>query len=343
MSRLLRILFVSLFTTLWARFRRGAARPAWGFQFEWVVSFLRRDFGESASWPYARLRRDLNARKYPAKALRQVKRRRALLGGVPAVWFTPRSPQARPGVILFLHGGSYIFGSIETSHAEMAAALALHSGVEVVGIDYRLAPEHPYPAALEDALAAFDGLLASGLQPREIVLAGDSAGGNLALCLQLALREREREQARAAVLYSPWVDLTASRSSCRAGDALDYGQTSFLLQHARDFAGAVPLTDARVSPLEAKLAGLAPLFVVAGGAERLFDECAELVERARQAGVQAELCVAPDMPHNPPALADFHPHAAQAFARSGRFAADSLANGLLPTEQHAGAAGAIVA
>jgi len=341
MPRLLRILLVSLFTTLWARFRRGPARPAWGFQFEWVVGFLRRDFGESARWPYPRLRRDLNARKYPAKALRQVERRRALLGGVPAVWFTP--PSARPGVILFLHGGSYIFGSIETSHAEVAAGLALHSGVEVVGIDYRLAPEHPYPAALDDTLAAFAELLASGLRPSQIVVAGDSAGGNLALCLQLALRERGREQARAAVLYSPWLDLTASRPSCRAADTLDYGQTSFLLQHARDFAGTVPLTDARVSPLEAKLEGLAPLFVVAGGAERLFDECAELVARARQAGVQAELCVAADMPHNPPALAGFHRNAAQVFAQSGRFAADSFAAVLLPAEQHAGAPGAIVA
>ena len=341
MLRLLRILLVSLFTTLWARFRRGPARPAWGFQFEWVVGFLRRDFGESASWPYERLRRDLNARKYPAKALRQVERRRGLLGGVPAVWFAPPSP--RPGAILFLHGGSYIFGSVETSHAEVAAALALHSGVEVVGIDYRLAPEHPYPSALEDALAAFDGLLASGLRASEVVVAGDSAGGNLALCLQLALRDSERQQACAAVLYSPWLDLSASRPSCRAGDVLDYGQTSFLLQHARDFAGALPLTDPRVSPLEAKLAGLAPLLVVAGGAERLFDECAELVERARKAGVVAELCVAADMPHNPPALADFHPNAAAAFAQSGKFAADSLAQALLPPQQHAGAPGAIVA
>jgi epsilon-lactone hydrolase len=322
MLRLLRILFVSFFTTLWARFRSGRARPTWGFQFEWVVGFLRRDFSESAAWPYPKLRQDLNSRRYPAKALKQVRRRRERLGGVAAVWFSPAS--ARPGVVLFLHGGSYIFGSVETSHAELAAGLAVHSGVEVVGIDYRLAPEHPYPAALEDALAAFDALLAGGRRASEIVLAGDSAGGNLALCLQLALRARGGEQARAAVLYSPWVDLTASRPSCRTADAWDYGQTSFLLRHARDFAGAVSLSDARVSPLDANLEGLAPLFVVLGGAERLFDEVSELVERARAAGVQAELCVAPDMPHNPPALADFHPSAAQAFARSGRFIAKSF-------------------
>lgn len=311
MLRLVRILVLTLFTTFWRRFRRGPARPSWDFRFEWVVGFLRRDFAESARWPYTKLRRDLNGRRYPAKALRRVERSRETLGGVPAVWFSPGS-DAR-GIVLFLHGGSYIFGSIETSHAEMAAGLAVGSGARVVGIDYRLAPEHPYPAALDDALASFDALLAQGYPPNEIVLAGDSAGGNLALCLQLALRDRGSAQARAAVLFSPWLDLSASRASCRAGDAVDYGQTSFLLRHARDFAGGMALSDPRVSPLEADLTGLAPLFVMVGGAERLSDEGKELVAKAESSGVAATLCVADDMPHNPPALVDFHPNAAAAF------------------------------
>lgn len=323
MLRLLRILLVSFFTTISARFRRGRARPSWGFQFEWVIAFLRRDFAESAAWPYLDLRRDLNGRRYPAKALRQVTRSRQLLASIPAVRFTPQAP--RRGIVLFLHGGSYIFGSVETSHAELCAAVAVASNATLVGIDYRLAPEHPYPAALEDALAAFDALVASGAAPADIVVAGDSAGGNLALCLQLALRDRGSEQARAALLLSPWLDLTASRASCRAGDAIDYGQTWFLLQHARDFAGQVPLDDARVSPLNADLSGLNPLFVVLGGAERLLDEGRELVEKARHVGVTAELYVAEDMPHNPLALVDFHPHAAAALRRSAEFLARSSA------------------
>lgn len=322
MLRMLRILIATLFTTLRARFRRGRARPSWGFQFEWVVAFLRRDFLEMARWSYPELRRELNGRRYPGRSQKRVERTREQLGGVPAVWFTPRDP--KPGVVLFLHGGSYIFGSVETSHIEMVASLAERTGREVVGIEYRLAPEHPYPAALEDALAAFDALVASGTDPGQIVLAGDSAGGNLALSLQLALRARGSAQPRAALLISPWVDLSASRPSCRTGDAIDYGQTSFLLQHARDFAGTVPLDDPRVSPINADLTGLAPLFVLTGSAERLFDECRELVELARRAGVQAELCVAEDMPHNPPAMADFHPHAEQAFAKSALFVAEQL-------------------
>lgn len=322
MLRLFRILIATLFTTLRARWRNGPARPSWGFQFEWVVTFMRRDFLEMASWSYPALRRELNGRRYPGRAQRRVERRGKELTGVPVVWFSPRQPQ--PGVVLFLHGGSYIFGSAMTTHVEMLASLAERSRREVVGIEYRLAPEHPYPAALEDALRAFDALVASGTSPSQIVLAGDSAGGNLALALQLALRERGGPQAHAALLISPWVDLSASRASCRRADAVDYGHTSFLLQHARDFAGTLPLDDPRISLIDADLAGLAPLLVVAGGAERLFDECAELVERARRAGVQAELHVAADMPHNPPALAAFHPHAEHAFAKCGEFVAHQL-------------------
>jgi acetyl esterase/lipase len=287
-----------------------------------VVAFLRRDFQESAAWSYAELRRDLNGRRYPSQSLKRVERRRGLLDGVPAVWFSPRD--AKPGVVLFFHGGSYIFGSVETTHAEMVASLAERSGSEIVGIEYRLAPEHPYPAALADALAAFDALVARGTEAAQIVVAGDSAGGNLALSLQLALRDRGSSQARAALLISPWADLTASRPSCRKGDAVDYGQTSFLLRHARDFAGGLPLDDARISPINADLARLAPLFVVVGSAERLFDEGVELVQLAQRAGVAAELCVAEDMPHNPPAMAGFHPNAADALEKCGQFVARQL-------------------
>jgi epsilon-lactone hydrolase len=325
MLRLLRVLCVSLFTTIWARFRRGRARPAWDFRFEWLVAFLRRDFAESATWPYAELRRDLNGRRYPGRALERVVRRREGLGAATAVWFVP--PEARRGVVLFLHGGSYIFGSVETTHAPLAAALALQSGVQVVGIDYRLAPEHPYPAALEDARSAFDALVQRGFAPSEIIVAGDSAGGNLALSLQLALRDSGAEQARAALLISPWLDLTASRASCRRADPIDYGQTSFLLRHARDFAGSLALEDPRVSPLSASLAGLAPLLVIVGGAERLFDEGCELVDKARESGVDATLHVASDMPHNPPVLAQYHPHAAASLDHAARFVRACLGSG----------------
>lgn len=282
---------------------------------------MRRDFAELDAVSYPALRRELNGRSYPGGAVRRVAIAEDALGRVPVVRFERRAntgPRGR-GTVLFFHGGSYIFGSARTTHAEMAARLAEQSGASVIGVEYRLAPEHPYPAALEDALAAFDALLARGAQESDIVVCGDSAGGNLALCLQLALRDRGSPQARAAVLFSPWLDLSASRPSCRANDSLDYGQTSFLLKQAHDFAGGIALVDPRVSPLFARLEGLAPLFILAGGGERLLDEATELAGLARQAGVAVELLIAADMPHNPPALADFHPSAQQATAQAGQY------------------------
>jgi epsilon-lactone hydrolase len=327
-SRLLGLLLVSLFETLYARLRRGPARPTWDFRFEWVVRFLQRDFAGSASWPYARLRADLDGRRYPSTALPRVRVEHSELGGVPVVTFSPPEIATQgaenEGVVLFFHGGSYIFGSPRTSHADLIARLCLEVKATVIAPEYRLAPEHPYPAALDDARAVYEALTARTTTAR-IVLAGDSAGGNLALSLQLRLRDEGRPQARAALLISPWLDLSASRASCRDNEPFDYGMSSFLLRHARDFAGTVPLADARVSPLNAELGGLAPLYVQVGGAERLHDEAVELVHSARRAGVSAELDVVPDMPHNPPALAAFHTAAVAATSRLGRYVAERLA------------------
>jgi epsilon-lactone hydrolase len=331
MSRLLRLLCVSLFQTLFARLRRGRARPSWDFRFEWIVRFLQRDFAGSESWPYARLRADLDARRYPSTALPRVRVERSELGGVPVATFTP-AELATPGALLFFHGGSYIFGSPRTSHADLIARLCVEVKATVIAPEYRLAPEHPYPAALDDAHAVFTALSAR-TSAAHIVVAGDSAGGNLALSLQLRLRDERRAQATAALLVSPWLDLSASSPSCRNNEPFDYGRTSFLLRHARDFAGAVPLEDARVSPLNAELTGLAPLYVQVGGAERLHDEAVDLVQRARCAGVSVELDVVPDMPHNPPALAAFHPAAEAATSRLAQWAAERLASSSLGARQ----------
>jgi len=324
MFRLLRVLVVTLFETALSRLRRGPARPSWGFVFEWVVRFLRVDFDELSRISYGELRRDLNARTYPSRSLKHVSRTRERIGEIPCVWFTPK--EVGPGLVLFLHGGSYIFGSVETSHAEYCAGLAERSGTRVLGIDYRLAPEHPYPAALEDALCVFDELVARGTAASQIAVAGDSAGGNLALSLQLALIARGSAQARAALLISPWVDLSASRPSCQMFDSLDYGQTRFLLQHARDFAAGRSLTDPKLSPLFAPLDGLARVAIIVGSAERLYDEGIELAERARKAGAEVEVIIAEDMPHNAPAISTFHPNADRSFQAGAEYIRNVLQN-----------------
>ncbi|AUX49088.1 esterase [Sorangium cellulosum] len=314
--RLMRLFSLAFVETAVERARRGPARPTWSFGFEWVVRFLRRDFIDMLDWPYPKVRADLDARRYPDKAVRRVQRTRDTLGGVPAVWFEPARAAAR-GVVLYLHGGSYLFGST-TTHADVMARLALASGARVVGIDYRLAPEHPYPAQRDDALAAFDALVERGHTPGEIALAGDSAGGNLALVAQLALRDRG-QQARCAVLISPWLDLTASSASTRENDPTDYGTREGLVRQARDFAGAIPLDDPRLSPLHARLDGLGSLFIQVGEAERLHDEGLALARRAREAGVDVTLDVLRDMPHNGPVLAEYHPEGARGAETLGSY------------------------
>ncbi|WP_437967662.1 alpha/beta hydrolase [Sorangium sp. So ce260] len=306
--RLLKVFSLAFVETAVERARRGPARPSWGFGFEWVVRALRRDFIDMLDWPYPKVRADLDARFYPDKTVRRVRRTGDVLGGVPAVWFEPPGALDR-GVVLYFHGGSYLFGSTRT-HADVMARLALSSGARVVGIDYRLAPEHRYPAQLDDALAAVGALVERGHAPGEIALAGDSAGGNLALVTQLALRDRG-VQAGCAALISPWLDLTAGSASTRDNDPTDYGTREGVVRQARDFAGAIPLDDPRLSALHARLDGLGPLFVQVGDAERLRDEGVELARRAREAGVDVTLDVLRDMPHNGPVLAEYHPEGAR--------------------------------
>jgi len=131
----------------------------------------------------------------------------------------------------YFHGGSYVYGSARTTHADVIARLALASGVTCVGIDYRLAPEHVYPAQIEDAVRAFEALRADP-GGRRVIVAGDSAGGNLAIELQLALRDRGKEQAAGAVLISPWSDLTMPGSSFRENDRFDYGTREVLARRS---------------------------------------------------------------------------------------------------------------
>ena len=226
MFRFFRLFVLAFVNTVWSRCSRGPLRPTWPFGFEVIVRCLRKDWDSTSEWELPRVRANLDARPYPPTIVRKVFTRDEDLGGVPARWFTP--PNATEGAaVLYLHGGSYVYGSARTTHADVIARLALASGVTLVGIDYRLAPEHAYPAQIEDALHAFDALRArSGM--RRAIVAGDSAGGNLAIELQLALRDRGLEQAAGAVLISPWSDLTMPGSSFRENDRFDYGTREVL-------------------------------------------------------------------------------------------------------------------
>jgi monoterpene epsilon-lactone hydrolase len=228
------------------------------------------------------------------------------LGGVTGDWLTPiAADEGR--VVLYFHGGGYNIGSAET-HRAMLTHLATRARTRVFSAGYRLAPESPYPAAVDDAAAAYRGLLHVGTDPSRVVVAGDSAGGGLALALLVRLRDAGDPQPAGAVVLSPWTDLAGTSPSLTANDELDIMLSRELLDHwaSTYLAGAdADLPDA--SPLYAPLTGLAPLFVLVGDAEILLDDGARLAARADDAGVDVTLQVEPDMFHVWPFFAGIVP------------------------------------
>lgn len=218
-------------------------------------------------------------------------------GGVAAQWVS--APGARDDrAVLYFHGGGFQIGST-TSHRELMANISAAAGCRVLGVDYRRAPEHPFPAALADADAAYEWLLAQGFVSARIVLAGDSAGANLALGAMLSLRDAGRPLPAAAVLLSPWTDLTASGESYETrADADPIHQRPMIVAMARSYlGGAADARDPRASPLFADLHGLPPLLIQVGDRETVLSDSTRLAEKARAAGVEVELKVWAGMIH----------------------------------------------
>lgn len=244
--------------------------------------------------------------------------------GVSAEWL--RLPgQENPSVILYLHGGGYSSGSIN-SHRSLAGEIAHAAQSQALIIDYRLTPEHPFPAAVEDALKAYRWLLQGGTIPEKIVLAGDSAGGGLALALLIALRENNIALPAGAVCLSPWTDLTCNSDSLVTNANLDLVLNPAGLKPAAELylAGDDPRTPL-ASPLFADLSGLPPLLIQVGSDEILLSDATSVTERAKRAGVEVTLEVWENMQHVWQFATRFLPEARQAIVRIGEFINKSLA------------------
>lgn len=217
-------------------------------------------------------------------------------GGVPVLDVTVSGIEPR-GVLVYLHGGAYTMGSA-AAVVGLASELARRAGVHVISVDYRLAPEYPYPAALHDALAVYRAVLGSGADPCRVVVAGESAGGGLALATLVGLAAHHLPQPSSAVVLSPWADLTLSGESVRAKANADPIVTADgLRRRAHDYAAGLDPADPRLSPVFADLRGLAPLLIQAGGNEILLDDATRLAARAARAGVEVTLEVTPGVPH----------------------------------------------
>lgn len=240
----------------------------------------------------------------------------AQVGGVSGEWVAGNGESK--SVLLYLHGGGY-FGCSAASHRPITAGFALHNFL-VFAPDYRLAPENPFPAAVDDAVAAYRGLLAEGFLAESIVIAGDSAGGGLALSLLLALRDAGVPMPAAAALFSPWTDLAATGESVRtnaARCAMFHGPDIGL--SARYYLGDTDPRNPLASPLYADLAGLPPLLIHVGQDEVLRDDSTRFAERARGAGVRVELKIWPVVPHAWQLAAQKVPEARESIRESAAF------------------------
>jgi monoterpene epsilon-lactone hydrolase len=288
-----------------------------------VRFFIRRlNFMNRTDLSLPEIRRMTESAARLLRAPRGVAVQPAALGTVPGEWIVPRGAPA-DRALLYIHGGGFIFCSLAT-HRALVARLALAAGTRAFSVDYRPAPEHPFPAAPDDCREAYRGLLRAGIEPRRIVVAGDSAGGNLALALMLALREAGEELPAAAVCLSPVTDLTFSGESYRAKAGVDPvfpgGNSRSLAEGIR--TGYVASEDPRnplISPLFADWSGMPPVLLQVGEDEILFDDSVRPAERVRAAGGRAECAVWDGMWRVFQAFAPFVPEADRSIAQIGEF------------------------
>jgi acetyl esterase/lipase len=294
---------------------RGPLRPSWTLRTEIAQGVMRAVLMQSKKRSPQWLR-DVQA-SVPAQVplAGEVEFAPLELGGVPCEACTPRA--ARPErTLLYLHGGGYVIGSI-AGYRDLVSRLAVAANAHVVSVDYRLAPEHPFPAQQDDCLAAARALLAEGTPPGKLAIAGDSAGAALAVATLCALRDLGLPLPAAAVLICPWTEPFADGGSMVDHDRFDFGDRAILVRWARDTAA--PPDDPRFHVPNAKLTDLPPLLVQGGGAEVLFDQIHRFVVQARSAGVDVELEMAPDMFHDFHLQAALLPEGAAALEAAGSF------------------------
>jgi len=294
----------------------GPRRPTWSHQFETLITFLHHYGRRSIYLPLSWQRR-LPGVMLDSELADRVTLEPTTAAGVPAEWIRPGDAVAGR-VLFYLHGGGYSIGSID-SHRELLCRLALAGRTSVLAIDYRLAPEHPFPAQLDDSIAAYRWLLDEGIEPGQIVIAGDSAGGGLTISTLVKLRDDGRPLPAGGVCLSPWTELEARGGSFLSNERYDYLSRAAVRKFARRFATGADLRHPLAAPIYADLTGLPPLLIQAGGAESLLDDSLALARNARRAGVDVSLEVWPDMVHVWQLFAAFVPEGAAAIEDIGDF------------------------
>ncbi|MCY4388717.1 MAG: alpha/beta hydrolase [Desulfurellaceae bacterium] len=239
-------------------------------------------------------------------------------GGVSAEWSVADGAD-QDKVILYVHGGGYVMGSAG-SHRDMTSRLSQAAGARVLSLNYRLAPEHPFPAPVDDTVAAYRWLLGQGIQASNMAIAGDSAGGGLALAALIAIRDAGEPVPAAGIGISPWVDMEGTGESMTTRAAVDpVVQKEGLLGMAKIYLGGADPKNPLAAPLHANLAGLPPLLIQVGDSETLLDDATRITERAQKADVDVTLKIWDEMPHVWHLFAPILPEGRQAIEEIGTF------------------------
>jgi len=239
-------------------------------------------------------------------------------GGVAAEWvYVPSASEEK--VIIYLHGGGYMIGSTRTHRVPMSY-LSQASGARVLVLNFRLAPEHPFPAAVEDSIAAYRWVLSQGISPGNVAIGGDSAGGGLTLATLVALRYMGDQLPAAGISHSGWTDLANTGETFVTKAEEDPIIDRDMVENmAETYLGSLSRTTPLASPYYADLSGLPPLLMQVGGAEVLLDDSLRTAERAKNAGVDVTLKVWDGMPHVWQVFANFLPEAQQSIEECGDF------------------------
>jgi len=302
--------------TIVRRVRHTPRAPGWSLRYAGMVEFMTLGTPRQPAMPAESIREPLDHAASLARA--------AFVASRPLVtdlwhgeWIEARHART-DRVILYLHGGGYVSGSPRT-HRALVGHLSRHTKAPILALDYRLAPEYAYPAALEDAWAAYWWLLNQQIPPSRIAVAGDSAGGGLTLALLMALRDAGAPLPAAAVCFSPWVDLALTGGSLHKNKNTDFINWEVLKATADMYLGGHDPYDPLVSPLYGDLQGLPPLLVQVGSAELLYDDGRRLAHLARRAGVDVQFDVYGGMVHVFQFMYLIEPKSRQAVQAAARF------------------------
>ncbi|MFN8443426.1 MAG: alpha/beta hydrolase [Caldilineaceae bacterium] len=295
---------------------RGTSLASWSLPFESTFRMMAMGSPQAELTDVWQIRNPVNNMARLPQLIRS-KRTPVVAGLAPGEWVeVPNSSQDR--IVLFLHGGGYVFGSPYT-HRLITATVAKSAGARVLAIDYRLAPEYPFPAALEDAWAAYWWLLEQKIKGSQIVVMGDSAGGGLSVALMLALRDAGLPLPAGAALLSPWLDLSLQSKSIQKNEATDYINEIGLRAAASMYANGFDPHNPLISPMFADLRGLPPILIQSGTAETLHDDAIRFAERAREANVSVTLEKWEEMVHVFQLWYRIEPKARQAVEHLGQF------------------------